>query len=245
MTLLFIKINTDLDIYYINPHNYKFNDNKNIDLIDIKNNDINEIVKNLTSVIMSNSIDYENLILNQEISNVEITTDYIDNNLFKLVVCSDISKLENILKNDINDINIQDEDGDTPLHLSVFLGNFDACNTLLLNGASLIIKDKWNQIPIQRICFCSGDIKIIKIVDLFNFYQKKNKLEINIFNFVDNYRNTTLHLVLIYLIKNKIIINNNQIKLIKKLKKLTDNKIINNSGLSIKDLLQKLNTLYL
>lgn len=271
MTDFFIdKINTNLDNYYLNPHKFKFCDN-NSSIYFEDNNDINEIIQTLTSIIMSsretnyfksdNAKFNSNLRLknqptnsnkdinsNDNSKNLKLTRNILmddksnDYNLFKLVANNNIKQLENILKNH-NSINKnhQDEDGDTPLHLSVFLCNFKVCEILLSNGATLNIKDKWGQIPIHRLCFCSGESDAIKIISLFDSYQKKMNLEVNIFNFVDNYGNTAFHLVLNYFIKNNIDLNIEHSKLINKLKKLTNSKIINKNGQTISDLLNLLN----
>ena len=259
MTDFFInKINTNLDNYYLNPHKFKFCDDINTNIYFEDNNDLNEIIQTLTSIIMSTQ--ETNLLLNQVTNsnkdiksndnskNLKLTKNILMNdkskelNLFKLVANNNIKQLENILKNNnLINKNIQDEDGDTPLHLSVFLCNLKVCEILLSNGASLNIKDKWGQIPIHRLCFSSGESNAIKIISLFDSYQKKINLEVNIFNFVDNYGNTAFHLVLNYFIKNKIDLNIEHIKLINKLKKLTNLKIINKNGQTISDLLNLLN----
>jgi len=218
------KINITLDNYYINPYKFKFtndiNSNIFIDNNDSNDNDISEIIKTLTSIIMSNneSNNYKNNIIkfdsnlnlniksdNKLLENFDKSTDKYNNfNLFKFIANNNIKQLENILNNNyLINVNIQDEDGDCPLHLSVFLYNLKACELLINNGASLIIKDKWGQIPIHRLCFCSGEINSIKIINLFNYNQIKTNLNFNIFNSVDNYGNTSFHLVLNYFIKNK------------------------------------------
>ena len=264
------KINTNLDKYYLNPYKFKYCNDIESNIHFENNNDLNEIIKILTSIIMSNKetnylknnqviFDYDlgfnqiaktnkDINSNDNSKNLQLTKNILmDNklnecNLFKLIANNNIKQLDNILKNNILiNINIQDEDGDTPLHLSVFTCNYKACKILLSGGAILNIKDKWGQIPIHRTCFCSDESETIKIICLFDIYQKKMNLEISIFNFVDNYGNTSFHLVLNYLIKNNIVINKKHLKLINKLKKLTNNKIINKNGQTIMDLLNILN----
>jgi hypothetical protein len=251
------KINTDLDNYYLNPRKFKFNDT-NIDNICFDgNNDLNEIIQTLTSIIMSNNnkncINSSKDYLNDDKINfnspdifksLKITDDQKNNDdceLFKLIANDDMEKLNFVLKNKNLNINVQDNDGDTLLHISVFLCNHMACEILLKNNAFINLKDKWGQIPIHRICFCSSEINSIKIIKLFDNYQKKNKLNYNIFNFIDNFGNTPFHLVLNYLIKNNIKISNNHIKIINKLKILTNNNITNKDNQSTIDLLTKLN----
>lgn len=265
------KINTSLDNYYLDPYKYKYNDNdeKNIaysdELMlvnDNNNDDLSMIIQTLTSIIMSNkSKNGQKDMLTDNKINFDSTEESVsgelniidslkvtdnlkknnDNELFKLVANDNIEKLNFVLKNNNLNINIQDNDGDTPLHISVFLCNYKACEILLKNNALINLKDKWGQIPIHRICFCSGEANSIKIIKLFDDYKKKIDINYNIFNFIDNYGNTPFHLVLNYLIKNNIKINNNHRKIIKKLKILTNNNITNKDNQSIKDLLNILN----
>ena len=54
-----------------------------------------------------------------------------DTLLFTLVVNNQKKKLINQLKNNKNNINIQDKDGDTPLHIAMFLCNFEIIRILL------------------------------------------------------------------------------------------------------------------
>lgn len=254
------RINTNLDNYYNEPYNYKFGKNNFSNIIMNTDNDLNVIIQSLTSIIMSNKSDNNsnnvkfnffndsNINLTSIMSSVENNFNDVnlnkhknnDHNLFKLIANNNINQLNLILQNNklnIN-INIQDEDGDTPLHMSVFLYNYEMCNILLSNGANPYIKDKWGQISIHRLCFCSGEIDAIKIIDLFNNYQKKISAKLNIFNYIDNNGNTPLHLVLNYFIKNKTILKNNHLKIINKLKRLTDIELINKKNQSIEDLLK-------
>lgn len=260
----FNKININLDNYYLNPHKFKFCDDNSSNICFQDSADLNEIIQTLTSIIMSNKdMDYlknnpmnldsnlennKDIISNNNIKNFNLTNNILTENkldkynLFKLVANNNIKQLEHILKNDNSvNINIQDEDGDTPLHLSVFLCNFKACEILILGGSLLNIKDKWGQIPIHRLCFCSDKPKAIKIISLFDIYQKKINLNNNIFNSLDNYGNTPFHLLLNYLIKNNISINVEHMKIINKLKKLTNNKISNKNGQTIMNLFNLLN----
>jgi ankyrin repeat protein len=63
--------------------------------------------------------------------------------LFTLVVNNQKKDLINALKNKKNNINIQDSDGDTPLHIAIFLCNYEIIKILLDNGANTNIKDKY------------------------------------------------------------------------------------------------------
>lgn len=219
----------------------------NFDNLSNKDNDLSMIIQTLTSIIMSNSSkNDQSKYLTNEINNtkknlkndlINNSINNVDNTLFKLIANNKMNQLNNIIKNKNLDIDVQDEDGDTPLHLSVFLCNIKACEILLSNGASTYIKDKWGQIPLHRICFCVGEQDVIKIINLFCTNENKNLDTNYLFNNIDIFGNTPFHLVLNYLIKNNVSINNNHIKLIKKLKLLTNNNIINKDNQSIYDLL--------
>ena len=139
------KINLNLDEYFINP--YKYSPTKNIDNDNLFFNDnieLNEIIDSITKMVQHNSI-------NNNFKKINIFNPI----LFKLVANNNIGKLENILKfNKDIDINQQDKDGDTPLHIAVFLCNIDAIKILSKYNVNFLITDKWGQIPLHRICFC-------------------------------------------------------------------------------------------
>lgn len=233
MTNYFLnQIDMKFDNYYLNPYTIKLNNNclnlclKNNDSLTCENNNnngenIENIIKTLRSIILSNNFPITN-----------------QNNLFISITNSNIKELNYILSNNNNiNINIQDNDGDTPLHIAVFLCNYEACSILLSHDALLTVKDKRGQIPIHRICFCYNKSDIEKIIDLFDYYQKKLNLKKNIFDYVDIYGNTSLHLILNYFIKNKLVIDDKNINLINKLKSLTDDTIINKNNHTIHDLI--------
>lgn len=224
-------IDTTIDDYFLNP--YKFtktiNDenNKNF-IIDNSNKNLNSIIKTLTSIIMTNS----------ELENKN-KDEFL---IFKLVANFENDKLKKIfLSNKTLNINLQDNDGDTALHIAIFLSNYEACNILIKNNANIFIKDKWEQTPLHRICFALENKNVDKIIDLINFKQKEINEKNNIFNCVDKYNNTSLHLVIKYILKNKIIINKNILSFLHKLISLTDINIINDDGLSCGDLINMLN----
>lgn len=257
-------IDTTFDDYYLNPYKfdfiYKFNNyNENnfrfkssntnttittsslptISTIDLNDNEnLNLIIKTLTSIIMSDTK----------------LNDYTNNNIdkliiFKYVANNQIDELKKFFLNNNNgtyDINIQDNDGDTALHIAIFLSNFEACEILIKNDANLFVKDKWGQVPLHRICFALENKNIIKIIELIDMCQKNlinNKFDKNnIFNSVDKFNNTPLHLVLKYIMKNKLKLNKNIILIIKKLKALTNINIENNDCLTVRELLELLNT---
>lgn len=218
------KINLNLDEYFLNPYKYSKKNEDDNNLL-TNSNELNEIINSLTKMVLSNSI-----------KNSFVTTCF-NPILFKLVANNNIIKLENTLKFNKNiNIDLQDKDGDTPLHIAVFLCNIEAVKILLKYNANPIVKDKWGQISIHRLCFCMGDSNTIEMINLFIKFEKKNFL--NIFNTQDNYGNTPIHLILKHIIKNNINMNEFHIKLINKLKILTDNNLYNIDNQSIEKFLK-------
>lgn len=238
-------IDTAVDDYYLNP--YKFTKNNTIKSNKKSTNNLNYIIKTLTSIIMSggeltNEIDNELI----NVNNLNRTNDEFI--IFKLVANDNIDKLIKLLDGNNNEnknenflnINIQDNDGDTALHIAIFLSNYNACRVLILHNADIYIKDKWGQTPLHRLCFAVENENIIKIIELINQKQKYSDKKNNIFNVCDKFNNTPLHLVIKYILKNKIKLNKNILSVLHKLISLTDIDIINNDGLSSKDLLDML-----
>jgi ankyrin repeat protein len=211
-------INVSLDSYYDNPKKIILDNNL------LNNNFIN------------NDFDMINLINSLNLNNINNKKKF-NPLLFKLIANNQKNKLNFVLKNNEEklDINIQDKDGDTPLHIAVFLCNLDIIKILIKYGASINIKDKWGQTAIHRLYFCMNDNQILKIIEL---------LHINKANFdqVDNFGNTVLHLALKQIIKLEIKLNENHYKFINKLKSLISIDIKNNENISIKDLLKMINT---
>lgn len=238
----------------------------------VDSTDLDLVIKTLTSIIMSNSNsnfsnkknsnthnrnisarnkNYPNLTEDKDFNNILNNTNIIDSdkknidtqiNLFKLVANSKFDELENAISNKNTNINIQDIDGDTPLHIAIFLGSIQAGEVLINAGADIFIKDKWGQTAFHRICFCLNNQDILKIVSLFYKVNKNYNCveDKNIFNQTDYFGNTAFHLVLKYIIKNKTKLNGIQIKLIQKLKILTNLKLTNKEGYSIDDLLSNI-----
>ena len=228
------KIDITIDEYFINPYKFNYKDyNPNNLIIDNDLNDLNSIIKTLTSIILNNS---NNKQTNIDTNNI-IKNDNFDSTLFKLVANNDLNQLESVIHSNPNiNINEQDKDGDTTLHIAIFLCNIKAIEILINSNAKINIKDKWGQIPLHRICFCMSDLNVIKIVNLFTKINNKNKSnKNNIFNIQDNYGNTPLHLVLKHIIKNNTIILDIHLKLIFKLKAITNNNIKNIDGHTISD----------
>ena len=230
-------IDTTLDNYYINPYKFKYTDNKMLNHYISDNDSLNSIINALTSIIMSNECEKNlsgktNIPINNT-THISINNKS-NNNIFKLIAQNNIEQINKLIKNSNTNINIQDSDGDTPLHIAVFLCNYEICSILLENNANINIQDKWGQSSLHRLCFCFDNknnynniLNIIKMYDKFNDSQK------NIFNLVDNFGNTPTHIILKYLIKNKINIDVLLLKIINKLVLLTDNTILNNDSDSI------------
>ena len=210
-------INTNLDNYFLNP--IKF----------IYKKESTEIVNIIDKLI-------DNPKTNKSNSNNKKNLNAFNPILFKLIANNNISQLENILKINKNiNINEQDKDGDTPLHIAVFLCNIKIVNVLLKYNANILIKDKWGQVPIHRLCFSINDDNLVELINTFI------QLNINIFNEQDNYGNTSLHLILKHIIKNNIILNDNHKKIIKNIKNKMDLKLKNNDNQLIDDLLKIIN----
>jgi len=151
--------------------------------------------------------------------------------LFTLVVNNQKKDLINALKNNKNNINIQDKDGDTPLHIAIFLCNYEIIKILLDNGADTNIKDKYGQTAVHRLYFGIKDDDINKIIILL-----ENK---NIdFSAIDNLGNTVLHITLKQIIKFNTLLSINHKIFINKLKSIIPNDIRNNDNYSIKELLE-------
>lgn len=216
-------INMSLDYYYDNPTKIILDKN-------LLNNDFNNIDFDIIKLINSLNPNTQN-------NNIKkFNKKNFNPLLFRLIANNQKDKLNSVLKNneDKLDINIQDKDGDTPLHIAVFLCNLDIIKILINHGASIKIRDKWGQTAIHRLYFCMNDVQTIKIIELFCI----NKAN---FNQKDNFGNTVLHLALKQIIKLEIKLNDNHYKFINKLKSLISIDIKNNENISIKDLLEMIN----
>jgi ankyrin repeat protein len=241
-------IDTTSDDYYLNPYKFKkkINNNDN-SLLSNNNSNLNLIIKTLTSIIMNNDETNDNNVIelnNNKSNNIE-TKNFDKFIIFKLIANNQNDKLHNLLaNNDSLYVNIQDNDGDTALHIAIFLSNYDACNILIKNKANIFIKDKWGQTPLHRICFSLKNKDMIKIINLICKNQLILNENNNIFNCIDNFNNTPLHLVIKYIIKNNINLDKNILAILQKLISLTDINLINNDGLSGKDLINMLNLSY-
>jgi ankyrin repeat protein len=252
-------INTSWDDYYLNPYRYNLPSELDEEIITVSSpNSISlvDLINNLTNKALNKDKDKDkNLNINNK---TKLSTNYVLTNnfeqneqkfnpiLFKLIANDNTVQLENLLKNKIHLLNIdeQDKDGDTPLHISVFLSNTNAIKILIDYGADIYILDKWGQTSLHRICFSMEEEKSLDILNIFikqnNKNNKKNNNN-NIFNIQDNYGNTPCHLVLKHIIKNKTILNKNYKLLIKKIISKTSKKLSNTDGYTVDNLLKNIN----
>jgi hypothetical protein len=224
-------IDTSLDEYYIKPYQFHQKQNYTLTYKTSDSDELANIINNLTTNVINNEIyNKKNLIKNNDFNPL----------VFKHIANNNINNLQNLLKADKNiNINQQDKDGDTPLHISIFLSNVKITKLLLENNADPVLIDKWGQTPLHRICFCLSNINTIEIIDLF--IQKEKVENLDLFNIQDNNGNTVLHLILKHVIKNKTNINEGYKAIIIKLKNLTNHKLKNIDGQSITNLLNFLN----
>ncbi len=227
-------ININTDDYFINPKQFILSNSSNYktNVIDESNatNELANIINNLTNNFITSKP-----ILNIK-KNIETKKNDFNPLIFKYIANDNITQLENLLKMGKNiNINQQDKDGDTPLHISIFLANAKIVKMLLENNADPLIIDKWGQTPLHRICFSISDNKTNDIVDIFI---QKDKLEnLDLFNIQDNYGNTVCHSILKHIIKNKTILTDNHKNIINKIKKLTNYKLKNIDNQTINDLI--------
>jgi ankyrin repeat protein len=248
-------INTSWDDYYLNPYRYNISNELSEEITNVSSpNSISlvNLINNLTNKALGKDKKLNNNI-NNKTDNSIITNNFEQNEkkfnpiLFKLIANDNTVQLENLLKNKSYSFNIneQDKDGDTPLHISVFLSNINAIKILIYYGADIYILDKWGQTSLHRICFSMEEAKSLDILNIFikqnNKEIKNNKLNKNIFNIQDNYGNTPCHLVLKHIIKNKTILNKNYKLLIKKIIEKTSKKLSNADGYTIDDLVKNIN----
>lgn len=230
-------INTNIDDYFTNPTQFILSNNSNnykTNVIDESNasSELANIINNLTNNFITLKPQ-----INQK--NIDVKNDF-NPLIFKHIANDNITQLENLIKNSKNiNINQQDKDGDTPLHIAIFLANFKIVKILLENNADPLIIDKWGQTPLHRICFSISDPKTNEIVDIF--IQKDKVENLDLFNIQDNYGNTILHSVLKHIIKNKTALTDNHKIIINKINKLTNNKLKNIDGQTINDLINQIN----
>jgi ankyrin repeat protein len=68
-------------------------------------------------------------------------------------------------------LNVQNKNGNTPLHLAIAVNNYDIAHFLVLNGASIKIKNKWGYTPIGLL-ERYGDAGIKKGSKYYEWYLK-------------------------------------------------------------------------
>ena len=196
-------------------------------------NDISKLIN--SSLINSSLIDPSNdkYYLNHQNYTLKID---LSNTIFNIVANNDVRECEYFVKNKKHNINIQDNDGETALHLAIFMCNLKISKILLKNNIDLYIKDKYGQTAVHRIYFNISDENIIELVKIINKYDDKK----NIFNISDNSGNTLLHSILNYISRNNIIMTKHYTELIETLVSFTNCNIINNNNQTIYDLMKKL-----
>ena len=252
-------INTSWDDYYLNPYRYNIPNDLNEEIITVSSpnsTSLVDLINNLTNKALKKDKNLNTNINNKiKLSTNHVLTNNFEQNeqqfnpiLFKLIANDNIVQLENLLINKSKSFNIneQDKDGDTPLHISVFLSNINAIKILIDYGADIYILDKWGQTSLHRICFSMEEAKSLDILNIFIKQNNKNKkvnkkVNKNIFNIQDNYGNTPCHLVLKHIHKNKTILNKNYKLLIKKIISKTSNKLSNTEGYTVNDLIKNIN----
>ena len=152
-----------------------------------------------------------------------------NNNIFNIINNNNLKKLCELLKKDRSKINTLNNEGLSPLHISIIKGNIEIINVLLLNGANPnILSSKKKQTPLHfaYIYQNSKTEEIIKKLKIFkaneNIYDIDRKKPIDYLN----KKNIFI---------SKDIINNNSLHNIPKNKKnkSNNNRIINKSNLNI------------
>lgn len=217
-------INLSLDEFYIKP--FGFN-----------NNIINSDDVNIFTRINNRS---QRTIIKDEI--VVSTNNNFNSIIFKFIANNEHKQLINVIKSTTNiNINEQDKDGDTALHIAVFLCNINAIKILLNANANLLIKDKWGQTPLHRICFCLDNIKINILFNIIHKFALKHKL--NLLNIQDNYGNTVCHLILKHILQNNPQLYTVYNIFIKQIINLTDIKIKNTDNETIISLVDEIKCL--
>lgn len=214
-------INLNYDNYYIEPYKYKYKKNNNNNLNDI----MNLLLNYINSILENDKNDKNDNVFNPI--------------LFKLIANNNFKEFIKTVENKNTNINEQDKDGDTPLHIAVFLGNCKFIKVLLNLDINIFLNDKWGQNALHRLCFCLNDKRIIEVLDLFINFNKKNNYDL--FNLQDSFGNTVFHLILKHIQKNNIQLEYYHYKLIKKLKLNTNSNLKNIDNNSIHDLLQLIN----
>lgn len=117
----------------------------------------------------------------------KVSSDNSEQLLFEACNSCDINKVKLLSKT--MDINIEDYDKRRPLHIAVDEGYYDIIKVLIDNGASIDIKDRWNNTPISIVNDKLKDYKLSP--ELKHNYEKIKKLlnsenKVLYNNFLDN-----------------------------------------------------------
>lgn len=160
--------------------------------------------------------------------------------IFKLIANSEYDKLREMIENKTGNINAQDVDGDTPLHIAVFMCDYKSIKMLIENNCKVNVKDKYGQTALHRTCF-NADIETnVKVLELF---ESIDDVSNSVFNETDDFGNTPFHLMLKCMIRNRTQLKVYHFDTINLLKKLTDGKLTNNENQTVGDLLKILYSL--
>lgn len=92
--------------------------------------------------------------------------------LHRAVLCQDLALIKKLLSSQIVDINAQDIDGDTPLHIACRLCNYKIMTTLVDHWADVNIRNKNRRKPSSYILFRNIKMDYLK-------YIKQRNLESN------------------------------------------------------------------
>lgn len=127
----------------------------------------NEAEINLFEILRKNDIDsYYKLI---EKANLNSLDDYERNALFAAIVNANTAKAIDLISRDI-EINLQDSNGQTPLHFCASHANFDIAKAVLEKGANVNTRDKYGNNALQTAVFNGQRTKYYDIVKLFLRY---------------------------------------------------------------------------
>ena len=105
---------------------------------------------------------------------------YSQYNLFSAVEYNDLEKAEQILKNDPSQLNELNDEGISPLHISVIKANLKMIHLLLQYGAnSNILSERKKQTPLHLAYLNQNSMTEEILQELKNFYAKDNIYDIN------------------------------------------------------------------
>lgn len=93
--------------------------------------------------------------------------------LFAAIQENNLLKLRFFLKKDFVNPNIQNEKGETPLHVAILAEDFEAIIHLLANGANICMQNKSGQTPVH---YAADRLKILKFLMSFEDLKKAKKV---------------------------------------------------------------------